>query len=76
MRRTWGLDVLACPRCDARMELIAVIEDAAVARRILEHMGLPTRAPPRGPPWRPQGTLPFIQPGDAGDGVDPPAFAE
>ena len=76
MRRTWGLDVLACPKCGHRMELIAAIEDPVVAGRILSHMGLPTRARPRGPPWRPQASLPFARPGDAAEGVDPPAFAE
>ena len=76
MKRTWGIDVLACTRCDGRMELISVIDDPAVASRILTHRGLPTRPPPRGPPWRSQVSLPFVQTGDAGDGVDPPAFDE
>ena len=70
MRRTWGLDVLAYIRCHGRMELISVIEDAAIAGRILLHLGLPTRAPPRGPPWCPQPVLPFAQPGHAADGID------
>jgi hypothetical protein len=35
------------------MELIAVIQNDGVARRILLHLGLPSRAPPRGRPWRP-----------------------
>ena len=30
------------------MRVIAFIEDAITARRILEHLGLPARAPPRG----------------------------
>jgi hypothetical protein len=30
------------------MRLVAVIEDEHIARRILAHMGLSTRAPPRG----------------------------
>ena len=34
------------------MELIAVIDDSAVAARILTHLGLPARPPPRGRPWR------------------------
>jgi hypothetical protein len=55
MRRTFGLDVLACPRCDGRLRLVALIEQASVVQRILRHLGLPTevpearpaRAPPR-----------------------------
>lgn len=41
MRLTFGLDVLACPRCGGRMRHIATILDARVARRILEHLHLP-----------------------------------
>jgi hypothetical protein len=55
MRRTFGTDVLACPRCGGRSRLLAVIEHARIVERILRHLGLPTnrpeprpaRAPPR-----------------------------
>ena len=55
MARTFGFDVLACPRCGGRLRLIALIEEAAVLDRILRHLGVPTeipaprpaRAPPR-----------------------------
>jgi hypothetical protein len=51
MRRTFDLDVLRCPRCAGRMQLIAAIEDPAVIQRILAHLGLPgTRDDPQ-PPW-------------------------
>jgi hypothetical protein len=45
MRRTFGVDVLACPRCDGRLRPIALIEEAAVIGRILRHLGLPTDLP-------------------------------
>ena len=45
MRRSLGLDVLACPRCGGRFRLIAFIEDPAVIQRILRHRGLPTEMP-------------------------------
>jgi hypothetical protein len=56
MQRSFGFDVLACPRCGGRLRLIALIEQPAVVRRILGHLGLPTdipvprpsRAPPLG----------------------------
>src|ERR1700689_1876405 len=48
MKRTLGLDVLTCSRCAGPMRLVSVIENEQVARRILAHLGLPTRAPPRG----------------------------
>jgi hypothetical protein len=51
MRRTFGFDVLDCPRCGGRLRLI---EEAAVIGRILRHLGLPTElpvaCPARGPP--------------------------
>jgi hypothetical protein len=54
MRRTFGLDVLACDRCGGRFELVATILEPRVARRILEHLKLPSlppaQAPPRDPP--------------------------
>jgi hypothetical protein len=57
MERSFGFDVLACPRCAGRMILVALIRDAAVVGRILRHLGLPDavsasragRAPPL--PW-------------------------
>jgi hypothetical protein len=54
MKRTWGLSVLACPRCARRMRVMATLTAPATTRRILEHLGaradpLP-RAPARAPP--------------------------
>jgi hypothetical protein len=62
MGRVFELDVLACPTCGGRLRLIATIDDPAVIRRILGHLGLPTTLerplPARPPPVSPQ-TLPF-----------------
>jgi hypothetical protein len=56
MARTFGLDVLACPRCGGRLRLIALIEEAAVIDRILRHLGVatevPAPSPARAPPLR------------------------
>jgi hypothetical protein len=55
MRRAFEADVLACPRCGGRMVVLATIEDPAVVRRILTHLGLSMEAgeplPGRAPPW-------------------------
>jgi hypothetical protein len=77
MKRSFGIDVLDCPRCGSRMELISAVEDERIAARILAHLGLPTRAPPRGRPWRRQLALgdPDHNPPDV-DGVDAPCHAE
>jgi hypothetical protein len=42
MRRAFDLDVLRCPRCAGRRELIATIDDPAVIHRILAHLALPS----------------------------------
>ena len=58
MRRAFEIDVLACPRCGGRMQLIATIEDPSVIRKILAHLGLPTEVPqPRPPPALGEGWL-------------------
>jgi hypothetical protein len=48
MRRVFGFDMLKCPGCGGRMRIIAAIEDPEVARRFLDCLGLPSRAPPVG----------------------------
>ena len=45
MKRAYAIDVLICPRCQGPMRLLSVIQDERVARRILEHLSLPARAP-------------------------------
>jgi hypothetical protein len=45
MRRTFGIDVLACPRCGGRLRLLALIEQASVIARVLGHLGLPIEVP-------------------------------
>ena len=73
MRRRFGYDVLACPRCGGRLRLVALIEQASVVQRIPRHLGLPAESPEaqpaRAPPRRPgvfedqaQGTGPELDP--------------
>jgi len=52
MRRAFDLDVLRCPRCSGRMQLIATIDDPAVIQRILAHLGRlhPADSPGPAPP--------------------------
>ena len=66
MRRTFGVDVLACPRCGGRLRLVALIEQTSVVHRMLRHRGLPTDVPeprPARPP--PYGDPIDDQPQDA-----------
>lgn len=72
MQRSFGFDVLACPRCGDRLELIALIEDPRVIRRILSHLGLPTKAPAARPARSPP-ALPLDRRGPWYDVDDVPA---
>jgi len=49
LQRVFEVDALQCPRCGSTLRLIAAIEDPTVARRILECLKLPARAPPLEP---------------------------
>jgi hypothetical protein len=49
LQRVFGIDALRCPRCGSTLRLIAAIEDPAIARKILECLKLPARAPPLEP---------------------------
>jgi hypothetical protein len=49
LQRVFEIDALRCPRCGSRLCLIAAIEDPTVARKILECLKLPARAPPLEP---------------------------
>ena len=57
LKRVFDIDVEHCPNCGAALKIIAcpeprrraAIEDPPVIVKILTHLGLPTRAPPRSP---------------------------
>ena len=61
MRRTCGIDVLACPRCGGRLVLIALIERSDVIARLLGHLRLP-RELPRPAPARSRGHAAGLDP--------------
>ena len=56
LKRVFGIDVETCHLCGGKMKIIAAIEDPPVIKKILEHLGLPTKPPmpwpARGPPQR------------------------
>ena len=45
----FDLDLEHCPQCGGELKIIAAIEEPAVIVKILTHLGLPARAPPRSP---------------------------
>jgi hypothetical protein len=54
LKRAFDIDV-RCPRCEARMKLVALVTDPGSIRRVLRHLGedteAPVREPARGPPF-------------------------
>ena len=49
LQRVFEIDALHCPHCGSTLRLVAAIEDPPVARKILECLALPARAPPLAP---------------------------
>jgi hypothetical protein len=45
MRRAFGYDLLSCPNCGGKVELVAVIFERTAIRKILNHLGLPSEPP-------------------------------
>ena len=50
LQRVFEVDALRCPACGGRMRILSAITDPDVARRILEWLDMPSRAPPLGRP--------------------------
>ena len=46
MTRVFSIDVLACPRCGARMRILCAVNPPDAIRKILACLGLSTRNPP------------------------------
>ena len=60
LKRVFAVDVLECARCGSAISLVAFIDDEPRARKILlDHLGLSSRAPPRGRQRRGQQLLPM-----------------
>jgi 23S rRNA U2552 (ribose-2'-O)-methylase RlmE/FtsJ len=52
MERVFAIDVLQCNLCGGVMRIIAAIHPPDTTRKILECLGLPSRAPPLAPAVR------------------------
>ena len=52
LKRVFDVDVEHCPNCGGALKIIAAIDDPPVIVKILSHLGLPTRGPPRAPARR------------------------
>jgi hypothetical protein len=49
LKRVFEIDMEHCPNCGRELKIIAAILEAPVIERILMHLGLQARAPPRAP---------------------------
>ena len=75
LKRTFGLDVLACTRCGGRLRVVAVVTSAAVISKILTHLHLSTSPPPLSPARAPPVQLALPR-ATADSWVDPPAWVD
>lgn len=49
LKRVFDIDVAHCSLCGGQLKIIAAIQSPSAMTRILSHLGLSTRAPPRAP---------------------------
>jgi len=49
LKRVFEIDIEHCLQCGGNMKIIAAILERAAITKILNHLGLPARAPPRSP---------------------------
>jgi hypothetical protein len=49
LKRVFDLDLEHCPNCGGDLKIIAAILESPVIEKILTHLGLQARAPPRAP---------------------------
>jgi hypothetical protein len=45
LRRSFEVDVLACPGCGGRLRVLGEVTDPAMVRLVLDSLGMPTDAP-------------------------------
>ncbi len=60
LKRVFEIDLEHCPNCGGDLKIIAAIRESAVIERILTHLGLQARAPPRAPA---RGQMQHAEPG-------------
>ena len=40
IQKVYEIDPLICPKCEGKMRVISVIEDQAIIKKILQHLGI------------------------------------
>ena len=59
LQRTFGFDALRCPKCAAKMRIVATVTDPASVERVLTHIGVRTEPLPRARARDPTGQTAF-----------------
>jgi hypothetical protein len=74
LKRVFMTDALTCPKCQGRMKILAAITKPDAIRKILDHLGIPNKAPRR-PAARPTPQAEFSGTADLAevDYADPPS---
>lgn len=49
LKRVFEIDMEHCPNCGGELKIIAAIQEQPVIEKILTHLSLQARAPPRAP---------------------------
>jgi hypothetical protein len=49
LKRVFEIDMARCPNCAGQLKIIAAIMEQPVIEKLLTHLGLQARAPPRAP---------------------------
>lgn len=55
MTRSFGFNVLLCPRCTRKMRVLSTITEPAVVRKLLAHLGVRASPLPHAPARDPDG---------------------
>ncbi|MCO6426610.1 hypothetical protein [Nitrosomonas communis] len=49
LKRVFDIDIEHCPHCGGTLKIIAAILESGAITKILDHLGLSFRVPPRAP---------------------------
>jgi len=49
LKRVFDIDIEHCPHCGGELKIIVALEEPTMIAKILAHLGMPARAPPRAP---------------------------
>jgi len=72
LKRLLHVDALICPKCATLLRVLAFLSDPAVVTKILDHLRLPSSAPPLAPIRMPEDEIPLQDTEFAGDDFEDP----